>query len=235
MKLELLSFLKDLQKVFEKHGEVIKKLSVEDLNDVCQVFCGGGGSDSSPDPGEDPKQDPVSGREFKLLSNKFKLGKSDEQHGKNYLLLYLPTSKPINKVTVSGEEFLFHRIYIDGGLLYYGPEVRGDIEIFLTNGDKYLYSMEDRGGEFDKTFKLKYHKRTNPDRATFYAYKSMSSFPSEFKVFVPGYYDQGVLVENRGNRFEKGRFLVKESDVPGRGLTVLVPSDYKGTEAYIKY
>ncbi len=78
-----------------------------------------------------------------------------------------------------------------------------------------------------------YHGRTNGDRPTWYFPKKMSSYPSTFTVNVAGCSSFRVL--NNGKRWVKGGYIVKQSDVSGRGLALLAPSSCGSRKATISY
>ena len=79
-----------------------------------------------------------------------------------------------------------------------------------------------------------YRGRTNPDRPTWYFPKNMGAYPKSFTVNIANCGSIQV-VNNNGKRFEQGLYLVKQSDVPGRGMAVLAPSKCSSRVATVQY
>jgi hypothetical protein len=79
-----------------------------------------------------------------------------------------------------------------------------------------------------------YNGRTNGNRPTWYYAKKMSSYPKTFTLNVSGC-RTGIVVSNNGSRWESGGYLVKQSDVSGRGMAVLAPSGCNPSGSYITY
>jgi hypothetical protein len=79
-----------------------------------------------------------------------------------------------------------------------------------------------------------YNGRTNGNRPTWYYAKNMSSYPKTFTLNVSGC-KTGMVVSNNGSRWESGGYLVKQSDVSGRGMAVLAPSSCNPSGSYITY
>lgn len=81
----------------------------------------------------------------------------------------------------------------------------------------------------------RYHGLTNGERPTFYFQKTMSGYPSTFTLVVPTCTD-GITVTNNGTRYEGQGWILKQSDVPNRGMAV-IPSraGCKATTAHIVY
>lgn len=79
-----------------------------------------------------------------------------------------------------------------------------------------------------------YHGRTNGDRPTWYFNKDMKDYPEMFSVSVEKC-GAPVEVTNNGVRFDQRGYLVKQSDVAGRGMAVLWPATCQSTEAHIVY
>ena len=79
----------------------------------------------------------------------------------------------------------------------------------------------------------RYAGRHNGDRATWYFSKPMRDYPQQFTVVVDGC----VTVEvpsNNGTRYVSGDgTIVKQSDVRGRGLAVVVPSSCHSRTAHL--
>ena len=80
----------------------------------------------------------------------------------------------------------------------------------------------------------RYVGRTNGSRPTWYFSKTMSRYPSSFRLVIPGC-TSGLTVSNNGSRWESGGYLAKQSDVAGRGLAVLAPSSCSSSTSYIVY
>ena len=99
-------------------------------------------------------------------------------------------------------------------------------------------TQADTGSKFtantSRTDNLWYRGRTNGGRPTFYAPKNMGAYPKSFTVNIV---NCGTIqvTNNNGRRFEQGLYLVKQSDVPGRGMAVLAPSKCSTRAANVKY
>ncbi len=78
-----------------------------------------------------------------------------------------------------------------------------------------------------------YHGRHNGDRATWYFQKTMAGYPSQFKAVVSGCGE--FTVNNNGHRYEYAGYIVKNSDVSGRGMALVAPSSCKSSTSYIIY
>ncbi len=78
----------------------------------------------------------------------------------------------------------------------------------------------------------RYVGRTNGNRPTWYFSKTMSRYPSTFK-FSDGC--SSFTVKNNGHRFTTGAYVIKQSDVPGRGMAALSPASCGSRSAKISY
>ena len=79
-----------------------------------------------------------------------------------------------------------------------------------------------------------YHGRTNGNRPTWYFSKNMNEYPKEFFFTVQGC--GGLNIVNNGIRYDPHNgWLVKQSDVAGRGMSALAESSCKSTEAFISW
>ncbi len=78
--------------------------------------------------------------------------------------------------------------------------------------------------------KGKYHGLTNGNRPTWYFSKRMNEYPSTFDITIPGC--NTINVKNNGVRDDHhDGYLVKQSDVKGRGMVVLANKDCNSTIA----
>ncbi len=123
--------------------------------------------------------------------------------------------------------------------LWYGKPSSGVIVITLSDGSVYrsdkipgpipppLTGNIEHGDWFG---------RHNNDRGTWYFNKLMNQYPSQFYLTVPGCLDKR-LVENNGHRWELGGqqgYVIKQSEVSGRGMALIVPRTCRSTEAFIE-
>ena len=81
---------------------------------------------------------------------------------------------------------------------------------------------------------LRYHGRHNGDRATWYAKKELKNYPQTFVIEIPGCMTFSVN-EHDGKRIEHGGYIIKQSDVPGRGLAVVAPQSCQSRDATLSY
>jgi len=79
-----------------------------------------------------------------------------------------------------------------------------------------------------------YHGRYNGDRPTWYFDHNMSWYPSSFSIIVEGCGTVSVI-NNNGTRFESGSYIVKQSDVAGRGMALVFPASCKSTKSSLEY
>lgn len=79
----------------------------------------------------------------------------------------------------------------------------------------------------------RYVGRTNGNRPTWYFGKTMRRYPSSFKFSVSGC--ASFTVKNNGHRWEGGGYIVKQSDVSGRGMAALAPASCGSRTARVSY
>jgi len=65
-----------------------------------------------------------------------------------------------------------------------------------------------------------YWGRHNGNRPTWYFSKPMRDYPQQFTVVIEGCATVAVT-SNNGTRFVEGATIIKQSDVPGRGMAVI--------------
>lgn len=78
-----------------------------------------------------------------------------------------------------------------------------------------------------------YFGPTNGGRPTFYFSKSMSDYPTTFTLTVENCLS-ATAVSNNGHRWEGGGWVLKQSEVPSRGMG-LIGSGCYSTQAYITW
>lgn len=83
------------------------------------------------------------------------------------------------------------------------------------------------------TESLKYWGRHNGDRPTWYGNKTMNAYPSGLHIIIEGCLDRKI--KHNGNRYDNGGLIVKQSDVPGRGLAVVYAASCKSKVAKISW
>ncbi len=79
----------------------------------------------------------------------------------------------------------------------------------------------------------KYHGRHNGDRPTWYFDRALKDYPSEFYLGIVGC--TSFVVLHNDVRWEKDGYIVKQSDVSGRGMTIVAPAFCKSKIATITY
>jgi len=79
-----------------------------------------------------------------------------------------------------------------------------------------------------------YHGRFNGNRPTWYLGKTMGRYPQQFTVVIDGCGSIQVT-SNNGHRFSSGSIVVKQSDVPGRGMAVVGSPACGSRSCYIEY
>ncbi len=79
-----------------------------------------------------------------------------------------------------------------------------------------------------------YWGRFNGNRPTWYYSKTMAEYPQQFTVVIEGCATVEVT-SNDGIRFESGDTIIKQSDVPGRGMAVIGSAACYSKTSYINY
>jgi len=80
---------------------------------------------------------------------------------------------------------------------------------------------------------LSYNGRYNGDRPTWYGKKKLSAYPATITIDIPGCITK--TISNNGSRYESGGLIVKQSDVSGRGMAIVMASSCKSTSASVRY
>lgn len=78
-----------------------------------------------------------------------------------------------------------------------------------------------------------YAGRFNGDRATWYCKKKMNQYPSRLTVVIPGCVTK--TISNNGSRYDSGGLIVKQSEVSGRGMAIVIESSCKSKSASVRY
>lgn len=84
---------------------------------------------------------------------------------------------------------------------------------------------------------LTWFGRYNGGRGTWYGKKNMNQYPSRFYLTVPGCLPK-TLIQNNGSRWApdgQGGWVLKQSEVPGRGMGVIAPVACRKKKAIIEY
>jgi len=79
-----------------------------------------------------------------------------------------------------------------------------------------------------------YLGRYNGDRPTWYLSKVMSAYPTTLSFTVKGCIADKQITNN-GTRWEAGGYIVKQSDVPLRGMAIVAPASCKSKIAWVEY
>lgn len=183
-----------------------------------------------PNDTDQPTPDPVT---KPLTDYDYSASDAAGHEGEWYLLLHSSLTGNVSRtgVSVGGVSYRFDRIY-KGGELYYGKTATGTIKVVCKDGTTYVDEYE-KAQAGNKTLKLRYHGRYNGDRPTWYSDPPTKSFAAKVRVIVAGCSD--FEADYNGHRWEGGGWIIKESDVAGRGLTVVGPSSCKSTVARLEY
>jgi hypothetical protein len=86
----------------------------------------------------------------------------------------------------------------------------------------------------NKTESGRYHGRHNGDRPTWYFSKNFNQYPSPITVNIPGCLANKSITHN-GVRYESGGLILKQSDVSGRGMAMVMSSSCQSETATIAY
>lgn len=170
--------------------------------------------------------------------------------GKAILMPEKSLTGHINRVTVGGEDFVYHSTWHTGREIWFGTkgiEGYGKKIIIVSTSDVLYVDETDEVDGYKPTFPstgefeelLKYWGRHNGDRPTWYGNKVLKAYPSSVRVIVEGFYDKTVNVSgkrpNNTDGYEDSKIIVKQSDVPGRGLALVVHRSCKSKVAYLEY
>lgn len=79
-----------------------------------------------------------------------------------------------------------------------------------------------------------YHGRHNGDRPTWYFSKDFNQYPTPIIVNIPGCL-ANKLIDHNGIRYESGGLILKQSDVPGRHMAMVMSSSCQSEAATITY
>ncbi len=107
------------------------------------------------------------------------------------------------------------------------------INLFLSIGEEQTNTSDENVPSLGVTENGKYHGRHNGDRPTWYFDKNLKDYPSEFHLNIEGCCSYFVL--HNGVRWETDGYIVKQSDVPGRGMAIVAPAFCKSKIATITY
>ena len=156
----------------------------------------------------------------------FDFGASDSKPGFMYFLVEGKHSS----LTIGGQSYLFEQIYHDGRELWYGKG-QGDIQLIADDGTIYAGSTVNDDGEADPddgTYTLTFKGLSNGSRPTYYTYNSNHLIIGQEVTFEVGTISRSFTVKKRNNGsigfdWSDGT-VVKNSEVSGRGVAVLIPS-----------
>lgn len=182
-------------------------------------------------PAPDPGPDFI---EFTLRDNQYGVSSEPDHLGEYY---FIPQTVFIGKIesVVVGETHYRKFTLPKYPEIYYGPPTTGNIVITLKDSNRYRSTTAVGPNTVtDKVFGA-FRGPTNGDRMTWYWPKKMSSYPPQFYITVEGCPTiQRLLVINNGQRYEKNGHIIKQSDVPGRGLALVANQSCRGTVSYIE-
>lgn len=184
---------------------------------------------------EPPVQPPVNAEP--LVGYKWE--ESDSYPGQSYVML--PSGLKGDSVDIAGKAFSFKMHWKTGEELWYGPSMstfKSNVAITVVSveGKKYSTSVDagdDTSGGYSYSEQCNYRGRTNGNRPTWYCSKKMSAYPSKINIYIPTCTDR--TISNNGTRFQDGSFIVKQSDVSGRGIAILINAGCNSDKAYIRY
>ncbi len=80
----------------------------------------------------------------------------------------------------------------------------------------------------------RYVGRTNGNRPTWYFPRNMRDYPQQFTLVIDGCATVEVT-SNNGRRFVSGATIIKQSDVPGRGMAVLTSPGCYSRTSHVNY
>jgi hypothetical protein len=197
----------------------------------------------APDPDPPPPAEPVVPDDPLPLTG-YVWENSDSRPGKSYVMPPATMAGSIVAVRVNEVPFAYDSTWHDGRELWYGPAVgtfpaASTVAVILANGTVYKSNVQMAPtpapappGTVKHTLKI--HSTRNPPYYQYYAYKAYDSFPREFSFTAGSRTFQVRLgkrsmpkhVGEKGADYQSSDWIVKDSEVPGRGLTILVHERY---------
>lgn len=124
--------------------------------------------------------------------------------------------------------------YYQNSEIWYGKPVDGYIIVTLFDGTVYKSAekwTEPQVGS--EVLQLRYWGRHNGNRPHWYSFKPSSQFPKAIRIIVDGCSEFDINYNK--TRWEGNGWIVKESEVPGRGLTVVGPVSCESRIAEVRY
>ncbi len=85
--------------------------------------------------------------------------------------------------------------------------------------------------------KLEWFRPTNGDRGTWYGARYMNQYPKDMYLTVPGCL-ASTHVTNNGTRWERGGqagYVIKQSEVTGRHIALIVPRGCRSKKAFLEF
>jgi len=159
--------------------------------------------------------------------------------GKAILLPPKSLTGSILRTSVNDEEMKFHSVWRSGVEIWYATHNiahYGKASLEVETTETIYRTKSDDPPPASAREELIYWGRHNGDRPTWYGNpitKRMDKYPSVLRVIVPGCLD--TTITHDGRRKVEGGLIVKQSDVPGRGLAVIYSSSCKSKKAYLDY
>lgn len=156
--------------------------------------------------------------------DEFRFGVSDSKPGYMYFII----DGDHKSLTIGGEEYLRQGDY-QGRALWYG---KGSGKIILTGVDGTVYTgtTGESATNSGNRIQLRYAKNTNGNRPTYYTHDGRLLSVGMQVQFQVGNVARSFTAERRANgsigKDWSDGTVVKNSDVGGRGIAVLIPASY---------
>lgn len=164
-----------------------------------------------------------------LTGYRYGASDADGHRGEYYFIPPAELSGQIEKVVVGSAVYKFEKKY-RASELWYGIPSSGRIVVSLTNGN--IYASEAVTEPTGKRIDLKFKGNTNGNRPTFYTMDGRKLQVGQKVTFQVGPVKNSFVAKVRSNSsigcdWSDGT-VVKNSDVSGRGIAVLIPAKYAG-------
>ena len=200
----------------------------------------------APEPPNHDPDPPTVDKPTKILTDYY-WGTSDEVvPGKAILMPHASLTGTILNAQVNDEQLKFELVYKNGQEIwsasksadFYGKanltvETKTSIYKSIIHDVVEPEEPVEPPSSSSTVEKLWHRGFTNGNRSTWYGNMDMSKYPSPMRVQIDGCVD--TTINHNGHRYDSGGLLVKQSDVPGRGIAVLIEKSCRSKVARLIY
>jgi hypothetical protein len=158
----------------------------------------------------------------------YEASNSPDHVGEWYVMPPAKLKRKIKSITVGSESYRYVRDW-QGSELWYGKPSTGQMVVVMRNNDviepdDLTTSTKEMGD---------YIGKTNGGMPTFYFSRNMSQYPEKLFLTVKNVLPR-TEIQNNGVRWDNGNVVLKQSEVSGRGMGLVVRSG-KTQQAWIEF